>query len=86
MAALNDAGGRSLGKKVAEKPNTPLYDKEVLLLVAAEIGLNQQFLKQIEETTSLRKSGGVYTTGGYPTSNIFLANRSSRAEDVAYKA
>lgn len=80
------AGGRSIGKKVAEKLNIPFYDKEILLSVASKSGLDQQFLEQIDETNTLRQSGGAYVAGGYPASNIFLTNRPSRAEDIAYKA
>lgn len=47
------AGGRSIGKAVAETLGIPFYDKELLSAVAEETGLSQQYLSTVDEKESV---------------------------------
>lgn len=81
------AGGRSVGKMVAERLNIPFYDKDILLAVAEESGLDQQFVGKIEESTARRQDGAAYAAGGYSAFRVFLGDYPIHsAEDVAYQA
>lgn len=46
------SGGREIAKKVAERLNIKLYDKELIGLIAKESGLNENVLNQIDETAT----------------------------------
>ena len=43
------AGGRTIGKLVAEMLNIPYYDSELLEKVADETGMNRKFLESVDE-------------------------------------
>lgn len=52
------SGGRTIGKKVAEKLNIPCYDNELLQEIAIKSGFDQQYINQSDE----------YVSGGFLTS------------------
>ncbi len=47
------AGGREIGRRLAEKLGIPFYDKEITSLVAKESGLAQEYINEIEEKDSM---------------------------------
>lgn len=46
------SGGREIAKKVAEKLNIKLYDKELIGLIAKESGMNEDVIHQVDETAT----------------------------------
>lgn len=58
------SGGRTIGKKVAERLGIPCYDQEMILEIAKESGFTEEYIK----------TEGEYSSGGW-LSNVF----SSRA-------
>ena len=50
------SGGRSIGKKVAEKLGIPYYDKELVDQVAKESGFSHEFIEEIGEYASVTSS------------------------------
>lgn len=58
------AGGRSLGKKIAQKLNVPYYDKELLSEAASSLGYTQEIFSQKDEKRpSFLRSLMAYTYG-----------------------
>ena len=49
------SGGRTIGKKVAERLNIPCYDNELLQKIAAESGFHENYIKD----------AGEYAPGGF---------------------
>ncbi len=49
------SGGRTIGKKVAEKLGIPCYDRELIQKVASESGFNENYIKD----------AGEYAPGGF---------------------
>ncbi len=47
------AGGREIGRKLAEKLGVPFYDKELTSLAAQESGLAKEYIENIEEKSSI---------------------------------
>ncbi len=47
------SGGRTIGKAVAEKLGIPCYDYELLLKIAEESGLSEQFIQERAEILSV---------------------------------
>lgn len=43
------SGGRTIGKKLAEKLGVPYYDREIIIKVAEESGLDQKFIEEMGE-------------------------------------
>ena len=43
------SGGRTIGKKLAEKLGVPYYDREIIIKVAEESGLDQRFIEEMGE-------------------------------------
>ena len=60
------AGGRTIGRKIAEKLNVPYYDSELLQIAAEESGLNLKFLQNTDEKPSA--SNALYLSIGFGTS------------------
>lgn len=62
------AGGRTIGKKVAEQLHIPYYDSEILKKVAESSGLSRKFLQSVDEKpvecSMLYRSVG-FTTSAY---------------------
>lgn len=62
------AGGRTIGKKVAEQLHIPYYDSEILEKVAESSGLSRKFLQSVDEKpvecSMLYRSVG-FTTSAY---------------------
>ena len=50
------SGGRTIGKKVAEKLGIPYYDKELVDQVAKESGFSHEFIEEIGEYASVTSS------------------------------
>lgn len=74
------AGGRTVGKVLAQKLNIPYYDKELLEATAENSGLNKKYIERIDEKSV--KHSIIYNfaessdkTGGY-----------SSLENIAYQA
>lgn len=57
------AGGRSIGKKIAEQLNLPYYDSELLEKAAQTSGLSQKFLQSMDEKPVT--SGMLYRSVGF---------------------
>ena len=53
ISRQHGAGGREIGKALAEKMGVPFYDKQLTALVAEESGLAQEYINQIEEKDSM---------------------------------
>lgn len=43
------SGGRTIGKKLAERLGIPYYDKEIIIKVAEESGFDKKFIEEIGE-------------------------------------
>ena len=54
------SGGRTIGKKTAEKLNIPCYDSELIQKIAAESGFNEEYIKE----------AGEYAPGGFLSSAL----------------
>lgn len=52
ISRQHGAGGREIGRKLAEKLGVPFYDKELASLAAKESGLNEEYINDIEEKDS----------------------------------
>lgn len=52
------SGGRSIGRKVAEKLGVPFYDSEIIDMAAMNSGLSKEFITRTEQSIS---SGLLYT-------------------------
>ena len=50
------SGGRTIGKKVAEKLGIPYYDKELVDQVAKESGFSHEFIEERSEEHTLNSS------------------------------
>ena len=50
------SGGRTIGKKVAEKLGIPYYDKELVDQVAKESGFSHEFIEEIGEYATVTSS------------------------------
>lgn len=76
------AGGREIGKKLAETLNIPFYDKEMLAQLARQSGISDKFLKYLDEvqTPSLLYSFVMNTQ----SANFLGTNRS--LDMMAYEA
>lgn len=72
------AGGRSIGKKVAEQLHIPYYDSELLEKAAESSGLSQKFLQNIDEKPV--DSSMLYRSVGFGT------NEYKSIADLAQKA
>lgn len=46
------SGGREIARKVAEKLNIKLYDKEVITLIAKNSGMSEEILREVDEKPS----------------------------------
>ncbi len=53
ISRQHGAGGREIGKKLAEKLGVPFYDKELTSLAASESGLASDYIDNIEEKDSI---------------------------------
>lgn len=76
------AGGRSVGKFVAEKLGIAFYDKLIMKETAEKSGLSRKYLDSVDETSAMTKRGSVYSNN----SNIYTADQYTSVEDIAYKA
>ncbi len=72
------AGGRSIGKKVAEQLHIPYYDSELLEKAAESSGLSQKFLQNVDEKPV--DSSMLYRSVGFGT------NEYKSISDLAQKA
>lgn len=54
------SGGRTIGKKTAEKLNIPCYDSQLIQKIAAESGFNEEYIKE----------AGEYAPGGFLSSAL----------------
>ena len=76
------AGGRSVGKLVAEKLGVPFYDKKIIETAAEESGLSREYLSQHDEKAAMPDASGVAGYKGLFTSDQAL----SSTQSTAYKA
>lgn len=70
------AGGRSVGKMVAEQLGIPFYDKKILASVAEKSGLSRQYLEKVDE-----KSPVVYTRDF-----LYTWDQPETVQSIAHKA
>lgn len=81
------AGGRSVGKKVAEQLHIPYYDSELLEKAAQSSGLSQKFLQSMDEkpidSSTLYRSVGFATSGYEAIINQALKAQREIIEKVA---
>ena len=68
------SGGRTIGKKVAEKLGIPCYDNELLQKIAAESGFSENYIKD----------AGEYAPGGFLVSAFSHASRSGNHNNADY--
>ena len=54
------SGGRTIGKKTAEKLDIPCYDSQLIQKIAAESGFNEEYIKE----------AGEYAPGGFLSSAL----------------
>ena len=54
------SGGRTIGKKAAEKLNIPCYDSQLIQKIAAESGFHEDYIKE----------AGEYAPGGFLSSAL----------------
>lgn len=54
------SGGRTIGKKTAEKLDIPCYDSQLIQKIAAESGFNEEYIKE----------AGKYAPGGFLSSAL----------------
>ena len=54
------SGGRTIGKKTAEKLNIPCYDSQLIQKIAVESGFNEEYIKE----------AGEYAPGGFLSSAL----------------
>lgn len=73
------AGGRSVGKALAEKLDIPFYDKSILEVAAKESGLSKKYLKKLDETSAMVNTSGIFDV--YTTDKPFQS-----VESIAYQA
>ncbi len=77
------AGGRLLGKKLAEKLNIPYYDKELLSEAADSLGFSKElFLKADEKKPSILRSFISFNYGSFSDS----FSHETLTEDNLYRA
>ncbi len=73
------AGGRSIGKKVAEHLHIPYYDSELLEQAANSSGLSQKFLQSIDEKPV--DSSMLYCSVGFGTNEYkYIAGQALKAQ------
>lgn len=75
------AGGRSVGKLVAEKLGIAFYDKLIMKETAEKSGLSRKYLDSVDETSAMTKRGGVYSGNSIYTTDQYIS-----VEDIAYRA
>lgn len=75
------AGGRSVGKLVAQELGVAFYDKLIMAQTAEKSGLSRKYLDAVDETSAMTKRGGVYSA-----SNLYTTDQYISVEDIAYKA
>ena len=75
IARQHGSGGRTIGKRLAEKLGVPFYDRELIFLAAKESGLSENCVKELEEKPSRSLLYNMYTTGESLTvsDHIFIA-------------
>ena len=59
------SGGRTIGKKVAEKLNIPCYDAELITKIAEKSGFDQEYLTRNSEENGGGWLGNVFIRGNY---------------------
>lgn len=73
------AGGRSIGKRVAEQLHIPYYDSELLEKAAQNSGLSQKFLQSMDEKPV--DSGMLYRSVGFFSDNYeSIADQALKAQ------
>lgn len=73
------AGGRSIGKQVAERLHIPYYDSELLEKAAQSSGLSQKFLQSLDEKPV--NSSMLYRSVGFSTSAYeHIAKQAQKAQ------
>lgn len=69
------SGGRTIGKKVAEKLNIPCYDAQLLQKVAEESGFHESYIKE----------AGEYAPGGFLNAAFSHQNSGPNNADYLWK-
>lgn len=81
------SGGRTIGKKLADKLSIPFYDHELIAQAAAESGFREDMFERLEqrETNSFLYSLAMFGTAGY--NRVNMADKLFKAQsDVILKA
>lgn len=63
------SGGRTIGKKTAEKLGIPCYDRELIEKVALETGFDEQYIKDAGEYAPSGFFGSTFTNHAFGPSN-----------------
>lgn len=66
------SGGRTIGKKVAEKLEIPCYDSELIQKMVEETGFSPDYVKE----------AGEYTTGSFLSTAFFNRKFGPTNEDI----
>ena len=69
------SGGRTIGRKVAEKLGIPCYDAELIRKIAQESGFDADYIRE----------AGEYTPGGFPSSALSNRSFGPTNEDYLWK-
>ena len=69
------SGGRTIGKKTAEKLNIPCYDSQLIQKIAAESGFNEEYIKE----------AGEYAPGGFLSSALSYRGIAITTEDYIWE-
>ena len=74
------AGGRTVGKLIAEKLGIPFYDKEIMEETAQKTGLSKRYLSKLDEHASMTNAPGIYNS-------IYTSDKQvPSVESIAYHA
>lgn len=77
------SGGLEIGKKLGEKLNVKVYDKELISLAAKESGFTESTFEKVDEVAA---NSFLYSVamGGYPLNSIFSPNSNMVTNDSLF--
>lgn len=80
------SGGRLIGERVAKNLGIPFYDKELILMVAKESGLSEDYIRRTEQIKSASFLYNLYMTSQVlPMSDQIFIMQSKIIQDLAEK-
>lgn len=80
------SGGRLIGEKIANQLGIPFYDKELILLVAKQSGLSEDYIRRTEQIKSASFLYNLYMTSQVlPMSDQIFLMQSKIIQELAEK-